>query len=102
MVQNCVNDGSSYLLYDFYMNFSILVRCSGYVITFVRWIGIADIHQVIQMCFESTFTNIINRANFAIPVTDVSSPSTFGVLTSVQSSNNAGNRTGQGALRVDF
>jgi hypothetical protein len=54
------------------------------------------------MCFESTFTNIINRANFAIPVTDVSSPSTFGVLTSVQSSNNAGNRTGQGALRVDF
>ncbi|AEU38248.1 hypothetical protein AciX8_3965 [Granulicella mallensis MP5ACTX8] len=61
-----------------------------------------NIHQGIQMRFESTFTNIINRANFAIPATDVSSPSTFGVLTSVQSSNNAGNRTGQVALRVDF
>jgi hypothetical protein len=60
------------------------------------------LHEGVHMRFESTFTNVINRANFAIPATDVSNPSTFGVLTQVQTSNNAGNRTGQVALRLDF
>jgi len=56
----------------------------------------------VHMRFESTFTNVINRANFAIPATNISNASTFGVLTSVQTANNAGNRTGQVALRIDF
>ena len=51
--------------------------------------------------FESTFTNIINHSNYAPPSTDVTS-STFGQITSVQSSENAGNRTGQFALRFEF
>jgi hypothetical protein len=61
-----------------------------------------NLSEGVRMRFESTFTNVINRANFAIPATDVSNPSTFGVLTSVQTANNAGNRTGQVALRLDF
>jgi hypothetical protein len=52
--------------------------------------------------FESTFTNLLNHLNFAPPSVDVSSPATFGKITSVQSSENAGNRTGQIALRVEF
>jgi hypothetical protein len=60
------------------------------------------LHEGIQMRFESTFTNIINHSNFAIPATDVSNPGTFGVLQSVQTANNAANRTGQAALRIDF
>ena len=61
-----------------------------------------SLSEGVHMRFESTFTNIINRANFAIPATNISNASTFGVLTSVQTSNNAGNRTGQVALRIDF
>jgi hypothetical protein len=61
-----------------------------------------DLNERTRLRFESTFTNVINRSNFAIPATDVSNPSTFGVLTSVQTANNAGNRTGQLALRLDF
>jgi hypothetical protein len=67
--------------------------------------GLAKVFPVsesVHMRFESTFTNVINRANFAIPATNVSNPSTFGVLTQVQTANNAGNRTGQVALRIDF
>jgi hypothetical protein len=51
--------------------------------------------------FESTFTNLINHSNYAPPSTDVTS-STFGQITNVQTSENAGNRTGQVALRVEF
>jgi len=51
--------------------------------------------------FESTFTNLINHSNYAPPSTDVTS-STFGQITSVQTSENAGNRTGQVALRIEF
>jgi hypothetical protein len=56
----------------------------------------------VHMKFESTFTNLPNHLNYAPPSTDVSSPSTFGKLTSVQISENAGNRTGQLALRIEF
>jgi Carboxypeptidase regulatory-like domain len=52
--------------------------------------------------FESTFTNLPNHLNWAPPAVDVSSPATFGKLTSVQNAENAGNRTGQFALRVEF
>jgi hypothetical protein len=36
------------------------------------------------------------------PATNVSNPSTFGVLDAQQTAENAGNRTGQLALRLDF
>jgi hypothetical protein len=52
--------------------------------------------------FESTFTNVLNHTNFAPPVTNISSPTSFGVLTSAQTAENAGNRTGQLALRLEF
>ena len=52
--------------------------------------------------FEATFTNLPNHPNFAPPPVDVSSPATFGKITSVQSAENSGNRTGQLALRMDF
>ena len=58
--------------------------------------------EKVHMKFESTFTNLPNHLNYAPPLTDVSSPSTFGKITSMQSSENAGNRTGQLALRVEF
>ena len=51
--------------------------------------------------FETTFTNVLNHTNFAPPVTAIDS-STFGALTGPQTAENAGNRTGQAALRVDF
>jgi hypothetical protein len=55
-----------------------------------------------QLRLEGTFTNILNHPNFAPPSTDVTSPSTFGVLTSVQTAENSGNRTGQVSLRLQF
>lgn len=61
-----------------------------------------SIHENLKLRFESTFTNVLNHPNFDIPATDVSNPGTFGVLTSIQSANDAGNRTGQVALRLDF
>jgi hypothetical protein len=60
------------------------------------------IGEKVHLRFESTFTNLPNHVNFAPPSTDVSSPSTFGKITSGQTSENAGNRTGQIALRVEF
>jgi TonB dependent receptor len=51
--------------------------------------------------FETTFTNVLNHTNFAPPVTAIDS-STFGALIGPQTAENAGNRTGQAALRVDF
>jgi hypothetical protein len=56
----------------------------------------------VRMRFESTFTNLPNHLNYAPPATDLSSPSTFGKITSVQTAENAGNRTGQMALRIEF
>jgi hypothetical protein len=52
--------------------------------------------------FESSFTNVLNHTNFAPPATQIDNPSTFGVLSSAQTAENAGNRTGQVAIRVDF
>lgn len=52
--------------------------------------------------FESTFTNVLNHTNFAPPATAIDSPSTFGALIGPQTAENAGNRTGQLALRLDF
>jgi hypothetical protein len=56
----------------------------------------------LKLRFESTFTNILNHTNFAPPAMNISNTQTFGVLQSAQTAANAGNRTGQVALRLDF
>jgi hypothetical protein len=55
-----------------------------------------------RMRFESTFTNVLNHTNFAPPATQIDVPATFGVLSAPQTAENAGNRTGQVALRFEF
>jgi len=68
-------------------------------------VGVAKsfrINEQVHARFESTFTNVLNHTNFAPPATVVDSPSTFGALIGAQTAENAGNRTGQAALRVDF
>ena len=60
------------------------------------------ISEKARLRFEATFTNLPNHPNFAPPAVDVSAPATFGKITSVQSAENSGNRTGQLALRLDF
>jgi len=59
------------------------------------------IRENLKLRFEATFTNVLNHTNFAPPVTNVSNPS-FGILNAAQTAENAGNRTGQVALRLDF
>ncbi len=56
----------------------------------------------IRVRFESSFTNVLNHTNFAPPTTQIDVPATFGVLSAPQTAENAGNRTGQIALRVEF
>lgn len=58
------------------------------------------------MCFESQqrtleFTNVLNHTNFAPPATQIDNP-TFGFLSAPLIAENAGNRTGQLVLRVEF
>jgi Carboxypeptidase regulatory-like domain/TonB dependent receptor len=68
-------------------------------------LGVAKVFPITERVharFESTFTNVLNHTNFAPPATVVDSPSTFGQLIGPQTAENAGNRTGQLALRVDF
>jgi hypothetical protein len=60
------------------------------------------IRENLRLRFEATFTNILNHTNYAPPATNISSPSTFGILNAQQTAENAGNRTGQLALRFDF
>jgi hypothetical protein len=60
------------------------------------------LREHLRMRFEATFTNLPNHPNFAPPAVDVSAPATFGRITSVQSAENSGNRTGQLAIRLDF
>jgi hypothetical protein len=60
------------------------------------------ITEKVHARFESTFTNVLNHTNFAPPATVVDSPTTFGALIGAQTAENAGNRTGQAALRLDF
>lgn len=55
-----------------------------------------------KLRFESTFTNVLNHTNFAPPATQIDNTTTFGILSAPQTAENAGNRTGQVALRLDF
>lgn len=61
-----------------------------------------QLHELLKMRFEATFTNLPNHPNFAPPPVNVSAPDSFGQITTVQTADNAGNRTGQLALRLDF
>jgi hypothetical protein len=68
-------------------------------------LGVAKVFPVterVRMRFESTFTNVLNHTNFAPPATQIDVPATFGVLSAPQTAENAGNRTGQLALRAEF
>jgi hypothetical protein len=68
-------------------------------------LGLARVFHVtegVRVRFESTFTNVLNHTNFAPPSTYIDVPATFGVLSAPQTAENAGNRTGQLALRVEF
>jgi len=60
------------------------------------------LNEGVKLRLEATFTNLPNHPNFAPPSVDLSAPATFGKITSVQSAENSGNRTGQLALRLDF
>jgi len=67
--------------------------------------GVSKIFAIgerVHLRLESTFTNLPNHLNYAPPAVDVSSPATFGKTTSVQTAENASNRTGQVALRIEF
>jgi hypothetical protein len=61
-----------------------------------------NIGERYRLRFEASFTNVINRSNFAPPQTNISKTATFGVLQSVLPQGAGGNRTGQLALRMDF
>jgi hypothetical protein len=54
-----------------------------------------------RLRFEGAFTNLLIYPNFAPPPTNVTS-SSFGVVQSVQTADNSGNRTGQLGLRIQF
>ncbi|MCX6621932.1 MAG: hypothetical protein NTY38_12835 [Acidobacteria bacterium] len=60
------------------------------------------ITEKLRMRFEATFTNLPNHPNFAPPSGDVTTPVSFGKITSVQYQENSGNRTGQVGIRLDF
>jgi hypothetical protein len=73
--------------------------------TIAASLGLAKVFRVterVRMRFESTFTNVLNHTNFAPPATQIDVPSTFGVLSAPQTAENAGNRTGQLGLRIEF
>jgi Carboxypeptidase regulatory-like domain len=59
------------------------------------------ITERLRLRFEGTFTNLLNHPNFAPPPTNVTA-SSFGIVQSVQTAENSGNRTGQLSLRLDF
>lgn len=68
-------------------------------------LGLAKTFQIkerLRLRFEASFTNVLNKVNYAAPATNISNPSTFGVLESALSQGSGGNRVGQAALRLDF
>ena len=61
----------------------------------------------VNLRFEAQFANLFNHVNLANPATNISSPTTFGVITNVQdpttsSGPSAGPRNGQLSLRLTF
>jgi hypothetical protein len=78
------------------------LEAPGTIAVSVGLAKVIAIRESMHLRFEATFTNVLNHTNYAPPATNVSNPSTFGVLQSAQTAENAGNRTGQLALRLDF
>jgi len=73
--------------------------------TIAASLGLAKVFRVteaVRMRFESTFANLLIHTTFAPLATQIDVPSTFGVLSGPQTAENAGNRTGQLALRTEF
>jgi hypothetical protein len=67
--------------------------------------GVAKVLQLKEgrrLRFEASFTNVLNRTNFAPPALNVGNPSNFGTLQAALPQGSGGNRTGQLALRLDF
>jgi len=62
---------------------------------------VIPISDSVHLRFETTFTNVLNHTNFAPPSTQIDG-GTFGQLTAATTAENAGNRTGQAALRLEF
>jgi len=68
-------------------------------------LGLAKHFQIkerFRLRFEASFTNALNHVNYAPPATNISNPSTFGILQAVLPQGAGGNRVGQAALRLDF
>jgi len=68
-------------------------------------VGLAKVFSLTEharLRFEASFTNLFNHPNFAPPQTNISNPATFGVINSVQTAENSGNRIGQVELRLEF
>ena len=69
-----------------------------------------SVSERMKVRFESTFTNVLNHTNFAPPsslqvipnANGLNANQAFGELSAAQTAENAGNRTGQVALRLDF
>jgi hypothetical protein len=57
--------------------------------------------EKLRLRTEATFTNLPNHPNFLQPNVNISSPA-FGKLTTVQTGENSGNRTGQLSARLVF
>jgi hypothetical protein len=60
-----------------------------------------DIYENVRLRAEGTFTNVLNHANLADPMLDITSGS-FGRITQARGSDFAGSRTGQVSLRIEF
>jgi len=60
------------------------------------------IREGFRLRFEASFTNALNHVNYAPPATNVSNPSSFGILQFALPQGSGGNRVGQAALRLDF
>ena len=68
-------------------------------------LGLAKVFKVnerVGVRFESTFTNVLNHTNFQASPGHADRWSDLRSLSAPQTAENAGNRTGQVALRVDF
>ena len=79
-----------------------MLQGPGTIAVSVGTAKVIPIHEAIRLRFETSFTNVLNHTNFAPPATQIDNPSTFGVLSAPQTAENAGDRTGQAALRLDF
>jgi hypothetical protein len=68
-------------------------------------LGLAKVFQIrerLRLRLEASFTNALNHVNYAPPATNISNPSTFGVMQAALPQGSGGNRVGQASLRLDF